>query len=113
MMPEASYLTPRTAPRFSFVAEAEVMGQGDGGTHMVARISELSARGCYVDTVNPFPVDSKLRFLIRYGCSVCELTGKVLYTHTGFGMGVLFEEIAPQHRATLEAWLAEIARKLA
>jgi len=111
-MPEASFLTPRTTPRFMFVAEAEVVGLGDK-TRVVTRISELSSRGCYVDTVNPFPVDTELTFRIRYGCSTCELSGKVIYMHTGFGMGVLFGEIAPHHRATLDAWLGEIARKSA
>jgi hypothetical protein len=111
-MPEASFLIPRTAPRFTFVAEAEVMGAGDE-MRVVARISELSSRGCYVDTVNPFPEGTELRLRIRYGCSTCELTGKIIYTHTGYGMGVVFGEIAAEQRATLDAWLGELARKSA
>jgi PilZ domain-containing protein len=110
-MPEASFLIPRTAPRFSFVAEAEVvMGAGDE-TRVVARISELSSGGCYVDTVNPFPEGTELRLCIRYGCSTCEFTGKIIYTHTGYGMGVVFGEMAAEQRATLDAWLGELAQK--
>jgi len=109
-MPEAEFSVVRTTPRFSFIAEAEVMGLLDG-TRVVARISELSSRGCYVDTVNPFPIGTELRFRIRYGCSTCELPGKIIYTHSGFGMGVLFGEIAVEHRVTLDAWLDELARK--
>jgi hypothetical protein len=111
-MPEASFLTPRTAPRFSFVAEAEVVGVSDE-IRVVARISELSSRGCYVDTVNPFPEGTELRLRIRYGCSTCELTGKIIYTHTGYGMGVVFEDMPAEQRATLDAWLGELARKSA
>lgn len=112
-MPEASFLVPRVAPRFSFVAEAEVvMGAGDE-MRVVARISELSSRGCYVDTVNPFPEGTELRLRIRYGCSTCELAGKIIYTHTGYGMGVVFGELAAEQRATLDAWLGELARKSA
>jgi hypothetical protein len=109
-MPEASFLIHRTAPRFSFVAEAEVMGVNDE-MRVVARISELSSRGCYVDTVNPFPEGTELRLRIRYGCSTCELTGKIIYTHTGYGMGVVFGEMAAEQRAILDAWLDELARK--
>ncbi len=58
-MPETVYSVPRTSPRFTFIAEAEVAELGDG-LRIVARISELSARGCYVDTVNPFPVGTEL-----------------------------------------------------
>jgi PilZ domain len=109
-MPEAEFRVPRAAPRFSFIAEAEVTWPKDQ-TRVVARISELSSRGCYVDTVNPFPMDTELHFLIRYGCSTCELPGKVIYTHSGYGMGVLFGEIGATHRATLNGWLDELARK--
>jgi hypothetical protein len=110
-MPEAQYKIART-PRFSFVAEAEVTW-AQNNSRIVTRISELSAQGCYVDTVNPFPMDTELHFRIRYGCSTCELSGKVIYMHSGFGMGVLFGEIAPIHRATLNGWLEELARKSA
>lgn len=110
-MPATEFKVSRT-PRFSFVAEAEVTWPVNQ-TRIVTRISELSAGGCYVDTVNPFPMDTVLHFLIRYGCSTCELLGKVIYTHSGFGMGVLFEKIAPRDRATLESWLEELSRKSA
>jgi len=81
------------------------------GTRVVARISELSSRGCYVDTVNPFPEGTKLSIRIRYGCSTCQLSGKVIYTHTGYGMGVHFADIAKENRTTLDAWLEELAWK--
>ena len=93
-----------------FVAEAEVVGLGDK-TRVVTRISELSSRGCYVDTVNPFPVDTELTFRIRYGCSTCEFPGKVIYMHAGFGMGVVFGEMNSGQAATLDVWLDELARK--
>jgi len=109
-MPDTQFSVSRTNPRFSFIAEAEVAEPGNG-LRIVARISELSSRGCYVDTVNPFPVGTELRVRIRYGCSTCELPGEVIYTHSGYGMGVRFGETAPEHRATLDAWLDELARK--
>ena len=111
-MPETVFSVSRTNPRFSFIAEAELAEVGDGPC-IIARVSELSSRGCYVDTVNPFPVGAVLRVRIRYGCSTCELPGSVIYTHSNFGMGVRFGEALPEHRATLDSWLEELARKSA
>jgi PilZ domain len=111
-MPETEFTVTRVHPRFSFVAEAEVTWQKDQ-TRVVARICELSARGCYVDTMNPFPLDAELHVHIRYGCSSCEVTGMVIYSHSGYGMGVRFGEIAPSHRATLDSWLDELRQKSA
>jgi hypothetical protein len=111
-MPETKLSEGRTTPRFSFIAEAEMTVSRDG-TRVVARISKLSSRGCYIDMVNPFAMDTELRIRIRYGCSTCEMPGKVIYTHSGYGMGVVFGEIPPQNRGILDAWLNEIARKSA
>ena len=80
---------------------------------MTARVLKLSSRGCYVGTVSPFLTETELLLRIRYGCSTCHLAGKVIYTHLGRGMGVLFGDISPVHRVTLDGWLEELARKLA
>lgn len=105
-MNETSYAIRRTTPRFAFIAEAEVVGLGGR-----SRVSELSARGCYVDTINPLPKDTEVRLRIRYGCSSCEFPAKIIYTHAGYGMGVLFGELDAEQAATLGVWLAELARK--
>ena len=109
-MGEPGFLLSRSTPRFSFIAEAEVTSQSDG-TRLVARVAELSSRGCYIDTINPFPIGTQLRFRIRYACSVCELPGKIIYNHSGFGMGVLFGDVPGPQRAVLDAWLGELAGK--
>ena len=76
-----------------------------------ARVSELSARGCYIDSINPLPKEHR-PFRIRYGCSTCEFPGTVIYTHAGFGMGVVFGELTAEQRSTLDVWLDELARKM-
>lgn len=105
-MNETSYAIRRTTPRFAFIAEAEVVGLGGR-----SRVSELSARGCYVDTINPLPKNTEVRLRIRYGCSSCEFAAKVIYTHAGYGMGVVFGEMDAEQSATLGVWLDELARK--
>jgi hypothetical protein len=106
-MSETPYTLARATPRFAFIAEAEVSGMKDR-----ARVSELSARGCYIDSINPFPKDSDVSIRIRYGCSACEFSGTVIYTHAGFGMGVVFGAMTAEQRSTLDVWLDELARKL-
>ena len=106
-MSDTTYAVPRTTPRFAFIAEAEVVGLKD-----CARISELSARGCYIDSINPLPKDTVVCIRIRYGCSTCEFSGTVIYTHAGFGMGVVFGNMTAEQHSTLDVWLDELARKL-
>jgi hypothetical protein len=100
-MSETPYAVARTTPRFAFIAEAEVMG-----------VSELSARGCYIDSISPLPKGTTVAVRIRYGCSTCEFSGTVIYTHAGFGMGVAFGELSGEQRSTLDVWLDEVSRKL-
>jgi PilZ domain len=111
-MPEGPYTVRRTNPRFSFFADAEVTLRD--GTGVRAQLAELSSRGCYIDTLEPIPIRTKLRLRICDGMNTCELHGKVLYMHSGggfgiFGMGVLFEEMGPEQRSAIDAWLRVLA----
>jgi PilZ domain len=111
-MPEGPYTVRRTNPRFSFFADAEVTLRD--GTGVRAQLAELSSRGCYIDTLEPIPIRTKLRLRICDGMNTCELHGKVLYMHSGggfgiFGMGVLFEEMGAEQRSAIDAWLRVLA----
>src|ERR1700730_18570576 len=111
-MAQISYAVKRTNPRFSFFADAEVTLRD--GTGVRAQLAELSSRGCYIDSVEPIPVRTKLRLRICDGTSSCELHGKVLYIHSGggfgiFGMGVLFEEMDSEQLSAIDAWLCGLA----
>ena len=105
-MSDTPYTVARATPRFAFIAEAEIVGMP-----LSARVSELSSRGCYIDSINTLPKDTEIRFRIRYGCSTCEFSGTVIYTHAGFGMGIMFRELDPEQRSTIDVWLDELARK--
>jgi hypothetical protein len=113
-MAEGLYTVRRANPRFSFFADAEVTLRD--GTGVRAQLAELSSRGCYIDTLEPIPVRTKLRLRICDGTSTCDLHGKVLYMHSGggfglFGMGVLFEEMGPEQQSAIEAWLHKLAAR--
>jgi hypothetical protein len=111
-MASSPYAVRRTNPRFSFFADAEVTLRD--GTGVLAQVAELSSRGCYIDTLEPIPSHTKLRLRICDGISTCELSGKVIYMHSGggfgiFGMGVVFEEIGAEQQSAIEAWLRGLA----
>src|ERR1700722_2737902 len=111
-MAEGRYKTRRTNPRFSFFAEAEVTLRD--GTGVRGQLAELSSRGCYIDTLEPIPLRTKLHLRICDGTNSCELHGKVLYMHSGggfgiFGMGVLFEEMGTEQHSAINGWLRELA----
>src|SRR5437762_5605104 len=85
-MAEAPYTTRRVNPRFSFFADAEVTLLD--GTWVRGQLSELSSRGCYIDTLEAIPIRARLRLCIRDGMSTCEVHGKVIYVHSGGGFGI-------------------------
>jgi PilZ domain len=111
-MKKDNYPIKRSNPRFTFSAEAEAILRD--GTSVDAQVFELSARGCYIDTVKPISMGTELMLRISNGMSMCELQGKVIYTHPGggmgvFGMGVVFEDMAADQRVALESWLRDLA----
>jgi hypothetical protein len=111
-MAQAIYPARRTNPRFSFFADAEVTLRD--GTSVRGQLAELSSRGCYIDTLQPIPLRTKLSIRIDDGMSACEVHGKVIYLHSGgglgiFGMGVVFEEMHTEQQTAIGAWLQGLA----
>ena len=113
-MGETSFAIRRANPRFAFFAEAEAALSD--GTLVPAQVSELSSRGCYIDTLEPIPIGTQLRLRISDGMSSCEVPGKVIYMHSGYGMGifglgVVFGNIAAEQLSAVNKWLRDLALK--
>ena len=67
-------------------------------------------------TLVPIPIGTKFRLRILHAMRTCELQGRVVYLHSGsglgiFGMGVLIEKIAADERSVMDAWLHDLNRK--
>src|SRR6266850_6083384 len=78
------------------------------------RRDTMAEAPCYIDTLEPIPIRTKLHLRICDGMSTCELAGKVIYMHSGggfgiFGVGVLFGEMGPEQQSTIDAWLRRLA----
>jgi PilZ domain-containing protein len=109
-MAETLFAVTRKVPRFALIADVEVTAV-QYGARLVGGLSELSSHGCYVDTPEGFPVGTEVRLSIQHGGSKCDLVGKAIYKHDGWGMGVAFDDIAEEQRSIIDAWLAELGRK--
>jgi len=101
----------RAVRRCPFVASAEVT-ELSSETCIAARTSELAVGGCYIETLNPFPEGTLVQVRILRDQGVFETKAKVVYSHSNFGMGLAFNEMAPSQRLLLEDWLAEIVIQL-
>ena len=97
----------RTDARYPFSATAEAVHlQAD--TRLNGRISDLSRGGCYVDTINPFPVGADVKIRIVQGSMSFLADGRVTYAASGMGMGLAFTKIEPERMQVLEQWLKEL-----
>jgi hypothetical protein len=72
---------------------------------LAARISDISAAGCYVDTINPLPGGTAVRVKILTQTLVFEAGAMVVYAHTHLGMGLVFREVLPVSQDVLQNWL--------
>jgi hypothetical protein len=98
----------RTVPRYTFVAVAEII-ETASKTCIVGRVTEISRKGCYMDTLNPLPVNTFLAIVISCDRGNFATKGKVIYVHEGIGMGIAFLESADDQLKTLDSWLARFS----
>lgn len=96
----------RALPRYSMVLAVQV-SELPRGARLTARTADISRTGCYIDTLNPSPIGTKVRLRITHHEEVFVATGAVVYTSTNLGMGIYFTEIATEELAKLDRWLAD------
>ena len=70
-----------------------------------ASTQNLSMRGCFVATPNPFSSGTQLWITIVYAGVKLSTFGKVAYTN-GKGMGVTFTKMQPRHEVALERFMS-------
>lgn len=107
--PAAQTQTPerRGGTRFAFSGDAEVVELRSRAS-LSCRISDLSRGGCYLDTINPFEVGTRVLLRLARGQKTFEAHAVVMYAQRGMGMGLAFTEIKDEHRAILEEWVREL-----
>ena len=112
MMTSAPFAKRRLNPRFPFFADAEATLPD--GTSVRTQLAEISCQGCYLGALAPISVGTEIRLRIWHHITSCEIEAKVIYLHSGgglgiFGMGVVFEKMSGQDRTVVDAWLGDLA----
>lgn len=98
----------RSHPRFSFTASARAV-EIASGARIDARTTDLGRGGCYVDTMNPFPVGTMVRLRLTKDGMSFRLDARVVYSQVGVGMGLQFTAVPQEQLVTLESWLHELS----
>ncbi|HLW80458.1 MAG TPA: PilZ domain-containing protein [Candidatus Acidoferrales bacterium] len=96
----------RGARRHPFVALAELIGVGNN-QRVAAQTTQLSATGCYLGAVNPYPEGARIRIRLKKDGETFESSARVLHVHAEFGMGVIFEDVSPAQQRIVDSWLAK------
>lgn len=113
-MTDKAFAQKRTGQRRSFLADADIILSD--GTSIPAQMDELSLHGCYLDTLEPIPVGTEFHLRIVDGEKACEFEGKVIYAHSGsglgiFGAGVVFTGMSAEQCTAINSWLRGIRSK--
>lgn len=96
----------RSTERHTFSAGAEILDRTTG-TRLAVRVADISPEGCYLDTVNPFAVNTPVRVMIRRHNAEFSALGHVRNAQGGMGMGIAFTDFEAGQRELLESWVRE------
>jgi PilZ domain len=100
----------RRYARYPFTGTLEAV-EPDSQTRIHGRTADLSEGGCYVDTLNPFPAQTRVKVRITREKRSFESQATVVYSVAGMGMGLQFEATDPQQLVSLRKWVGELSGK--
>ncbi|HEX8815319.1 MAG TPA: response regulator [Terriglobales bacterium] len=97
----ASGNTRRLLPRYPCRIGAEVY-RSTSRVPQRCNITDLNHEGCFIETSQPFPVNTALRLQVRAQGYRLSLEGQVRICHPGTGMGVKFTALPANEAAQLQ-----------
>jgi len=97
----------RQTNRYSFSETAEVVEMASGA-RLSARAADLSQKGCYLDTLNPFAAGSNVRLRIRWEGAELNCAAVVRDSQPGMGMGVAFTDLDDVQKALIGGWIERL-----
>ncbi len=98
----------RQYARYPFTGTLEAF-DAESGTRIQGRAADLSAGGCYVDTLSPLPAQSRVMVRVTKGKQSFESQAAVVYSVAGMGMGLRFEATDGAQLLVLKKWLDELS----
>jgi hypothetical protein len=97
----------RRMKRHAFSATTEVADVASGA-RLTTRAADLSVQGCYLDSLNPFAIGSKIQVRISWGGAELKCAAVVRDSQPGMGMGVSFTDLDDARRALIEQWIEKL-----
>jgi len=90
--------------RFPFSASAEIAPESSPTAVVPARVTELSLRGCFLETSASFEMKRPVLVKIHNSGEFFEAAASVLYVKPS-GVGVVYREVKPHFRVILQKWI--------
>lgn len=85
----------------------ETVWDGTSSRKCLARITDLSEGGCFVDTTGEAQIGERLTVRIQLPDGTClELTGEVAHESRPIGFGLRFVDVSEEQAAQLRSFLA-------
>jgi hypothetical protein len=97
----------RKNKRYNFSATAEVV-ETVSGTRLSMRASDLSQKGCFLDSLSSFAIGSNVRVRICWNGTELTCTAVVRDSQPGMGMGVAFTNLDNAQKALIDSWIERL-----
>lgn len=99
----------RRAPRYQFIADAEVI-EIASGSKLKVKTGDLSIGGCFIGTASPPAEGTEIRVTIFHPGDAFTALGRVVFVFPKTGVGIVFTNVEAGPLATLEKWLSHLDR---
>jgi len=98
----------RGSPRLKVQVPVEL--QVEGAVPVRGATSDLSAGGCYIETMFPYPVGTTLDMKLQLENTLL-VAATVVTCDPQFGNGIRFERMLPEDHAELESYLEKLEQE--
>lgn len=97
----------RKFPRYNCNGSADLL---DAENHRCwGHLGDISVAGFYVSTFGPWSISTEVKFDVEVEGHKLHGTGKVVTSHPGVGMAVVFQELDPTSKAALDEAINALA----
>ncbi len=97
----------RASRRVMNVIDVDCRTADEAESSVAARISDLSATGAFLDSMNPLPAGTRLVLRFMAGPREVRVAAEVMHSMPSFGMGVRFLDLSAEGAAAIEALVRE------
>jgi hypothetical protein len=77
----------------------------------VVRVTDVSARGAFVETLTPYPMGTVITVSLRLGSEAIEAAARIVFADPGVGMGVEFTLLTTAERHRIDAALHRLVNR--